>query len=315
MSPARRRCERSRPTGGPTSGRSSHQDGKALLIARSGGGKHSVIAYDVATGHETVLAADLDGEDRRGPLVAGRLAGRLQRGAEGEPGSSRLFVVRADGTGPRQLGTDTRHLVGLRPRVVAGRHARSPLPGTSSPTGPSGRPADRDLLDGRRDGAVRRPAATRRPLPVPGARRRSASPGEGFFFDWSPDGRSLLAYPSEAVGHAIIIDTVDGTWRGLDPVLDAAGARCRSVRAGSVSRPDDVLRRPDRPDKGRTPGGRARGSRCRRLGCGERIRTSDLRVMSPTSCRCSTPRPVTLGPEADSVKPWAWLCRSDEARR
>ena len=38
------------------------------------------------------------------------------------------------------------------------------------------------------------------------------------------------------------------------------------------------------------------------LGCGERIRTSDLRVMSPTSCRCSTPRPVTLGPRVDSVK-------------
>ena len=52
----------------------------------------------------------------------------------------------------------------------------------------------------------------------------------------------------------------------------------------------------------RTPGGRARGSRCMRLGCGERIRTSDLRVMSPTSCRCSTPRPVTLGPKHDSVK-------------
>jgi hypothetical protein len=25
-------------------------------------------------------------------------------------------------------------------------------------------------------------------------------------------------------------------------------------------------------------------------GCGGRIRTADLRVMSPTSCRCSTPR-------------------------
>jgi hypothetical protein len=25
-------------------------------------------------------------------------------------------------------------------------------------------------------------------------------------------------------------------------------------------------------------------------GCGGRIRTDDLRVMSPTSCRCSTPR-------------------------
>ena len=50
---------------------------------------------------------------------------------------------------------------------------------------------------------------------VPGSQTtRPASPGEGFFFDWSPDGRSLIAYPSEAIGHAIIIDTVDGTWRG-----------------------------------------------------------------------------------------------------
>ena len=30
---------------------------------------------------------------------------------------------------------------------------------------------------------------------------------------------------------------------------------------------------------------------CIRIGCGGRIRTADLRVMSPTSCRCSTPRP------------------------
>ena len=36
------------------------------------------------------------------------------------------------------------------------------------------------------------------------------------------------------------------------------------------------------------------------VGCGERIRTSDLRVMSPTSCRCSTPRPITLGPRGRS---------------
>src|SRR5690349_15925735 len=30
------------------------------------------------------------------------------------------------------------------------------------------------------------------------------------------------------------------------------------------------------------------------IGCGGRIRTADLRVMSPTSCRCSTPRPTIL---------------------
>src|SRR5206468_4183608 len=37
--------------------------------------------------------------------------------------------------------------------------------------------------------------------------------------------------------------------------------------------------------------------------CGGRIRTSDLRVMSPTSCRCSTPRrSITLAEPPRSVK-------------
>jgi hypothetical protein len=56
------------------------------------------------------------------------------------------------------------------------------------------------------------------------------------------------------------------------------GARCRHAVAG----------------KSRTPGGRTRGSGVCGLGCGGRIRTADLRVMSPTSCRCSTPRPRIL---------------------
>ena len=79
------------------------------------------------------------------------------------------------------------------------------------------------------DGTVRgvgplpREVRSRYPAPDDG----SASPGEGFFFDWSPDGQSLLAYPSEATGHAILIDTLDGTWRALAPVLDALGAPAR----------------------------------------------------------------------------------------
>ncbi|MBF8289691.1 MAG: hypothetical protein HW391_659 [Chloroflexi bacterium] len=38
------------------------------------------------------------------------------------------------------------------------------------------------------------------------------------------------------------------------------------------------------------------------IGCGEGIRTPDLRVMSPTSCRCSTPRPriLTARPRCDN---------------
>ena len=45
----------------------------------------------------------------------------------------------------------------------------------------------------------------------------------------------------------------------------------------------------------KNPEPRARGSIVAALGCGEGIRTPDLRVMSPTSCRCSTPRLPILG--------------------
>src|SRR5829696_9055209 len=49
------------------------------------------------------------------------------------------------------------------------------------------------------------------------------------------------------------------------------------------------------------------------VGCGEGIRTPDLRVMSPTSCRCSTPRPLIMRLQARSVKRGGGhvLCRSD----
>ncbi len=47
---------------------------------------------------------------------------------------------------------------------------------------------------------------------------------------------------------------------------------------------------PDRAGKARTPaGGPGFSTSMDGLGCGEGIRTLDLRVMSPTSCRCSTP--------------------------
>src|SRR4026209_470698 len=52
----------------------------------------------------------------------------------------------------------------------------------------------------------------------------------------------------------------------------------------------------------RTPGGRDPGFWGDAIGCGGRIRTSDLRVMSPTSCRCSTPRPTILGTRPDRGK-------------
>jgi Tol biopolymer transport system component len=198
--------------------------GKALLIAKSGGGKHSLIAYDVATGHEKVLAADLEGED--GAAVWSPDGSQVVYNAapEGEPGSSRLFVVDADGTGARQLGTtpgididpewspDGRQIAFTHYEESDGAWGVRPIGIYSMADG-----TVRDV------GPLPREVRSRYPAPDDG----SASPGEGFFFDWSPDGQSLLAYPSEATGHAIIIDTLDGTWRALDPVLDALGAPAR----------------------------------------------------------------------------------------
>ena len=56
------------------------------------------------------------------------------------------------------------------------------------------------------------------------------------------------------------------------------------------------------PDKEEPRGGRVPGFREKRVGCGEGIRTPDLRVMSPTSCRCSTPRLPRLPAIGRSVK-------------
>ena len=56
------------------------------------------------------------------------------------------------------------------------------------------------------------------------------------------------------------------------------------------------------PGKERTPGWSGPGVLVKRVGCGEGIRTPDLRVMSPTSCRCSTPRLRRLPSIARSVK-------------
>ena len=59
-----------------------------------------------------------------------------------------------------------------------------------------------------------------------------------------------------------------------------------------------------RRTKGTTPGGGIHGAvRSEVFGCGGRIRTADLRVMSPTSCRCSTPRLRTVPSIGGTVGP------------
>ncbi len=135
------------------------------------------LSYDLATGHETMLAADLAGDD----------SGAARWSPDGsqvvynatptdEPDSSRLFVVRADGSGTRQLATAARHLARGRPSVVAGRHQ------IAFTRYRAGRPDHWDvrpigiysMADG--TGAVRRTATARRSRPVPGGRRHDRQP-------------------------------------------------------------------------------------------------------------------------------------------
>ncbi len=47
----------------------------------------------------------------------------------------------------------------------------------------------------------------------------AASPGEGMWFEWSPDGKFLLAVPTEAPAHPVLIDVSTGSWRNLEPVI------------------------------------------------------------------------------------------------
>ena len=80
-------------------------DGKQILINRhDGAGASSSSSSTSPRAQETVLA---DGRGRRArarPVVAGRVAGRLQRARRLTTGSrERLFVVNADGTGTTQI--------------------------------------------------------------------------------------------------------------------------------------------------------------------------------------------------------------------
>ena len=140
-----------------------------------------------------------------------------------EPDLSRLFVVGADGSETQRLSTEAGISVDVDPAWspdgtrIAFTHWQRQETGNWDVL-PMG-------IYSMADGTVRSVG----PLPrevrarYPEANDVVATRGEGFFFDWSPDGRSLLAYPSEAKGHAILIDTVDGTWRALDPVIDTVG--------------------------------------------------------------------------------------------
>jgi len=198
-------------------------DGSAVLIGRvkGGGDTHSVILHDLATGHETVLAADLpngDGAARWSPDGSQVVYDAVPRD---EPDSNRLFVVRADGSGTRKLVTEPGIGLDMDPVwspdgteiAFGGYQQQLDLGWLVRPIG----------IYSLADGTVRSVGPSLRQVrgQYPTDGDAAAGRDERFYFDWAPDSRSLIAYPSEAMGHPVVIDTVAGTWRALDPVIDA----------------------------------------------------------------------------------------------
>ncbi len=142
-----------------------------------------------------------------------------------DPQSQRLFLVGADGSGPRQITSapglwydidaswspDGKRIAFTRyENVAADSWQVRPI-------------AIYTLADGSVMSAGPLPVDARAKDPSPGDSQASA--GEGFDFEWSPDGRSLIAFPSEGPGHPVLIDALDGTWRNLEPIIQPGSTK------------------------------------------------------------------------------------------
>jgi hypothetical protein len=66
------------------------------------------------------------------------------------------------------------------------------------------------------------PRDVRAANPAPGD--QFASGGEGWSFDWAPDGNSVIAFPSEGSGYAVMIDAGTGEANTIDAVVAPLGA-------------------------------------------------------------------------------------------
>jgi len=200
-------------------------NGDSILLGRTLNGKSAIVRLDLGTGGEFVLATS-DGD--LGPARWSPDGSQVVYTATpaDDPESRRLFLVNADGTGARQITSapGTWWDIDAAWSPDGSRIAFLPYERTAE---------DPDIWDVRSlvvytvaDGSVASvgpvPRNVRSTNPTPGD--QFVSEGEGWAFDWAPDGKLLIALPSEGTGYPIVIDAATGDWTPLDAAVTPAGA-------------------------------------------------------------------------------------------
>ena len=197
-------------------------EGRQVLVRRETDHGSQIVAVDLEGGPEVVLASGGSDNDFGSARWSPDGSHVVYNSSPAEDAASqRLFIVRADGTGTRQI-TDARGIWfdinatwspdGTRIAFVRYERVDTEWDVRSS--------AIYSVADGTIVAAGPLPRDVRAQAPTAGD--GSASPGEGFSLEWSPDGTMLLAVPSEASGHPVLIDPDDGSWQALDIRLEPA---------------------------------------------------------------------------------------------